>query len=1137
MNSERCFQKRKIVLSRKNPEWKQIFKSIGNMVLVLDPDRRIMAANRTVLELLNRNEGQLLGKYCREVFECNINSMESCPVQRILQSNGMETIRMESEMLGKAFQISCTPIFKNGKLSAVIHTATDISERKEAEERSLLLNRKLLAISACNKAMVRAVDEQALLDDVCRIICDVGGYRMAWVGMAEADENKSVRPIAWAGFEDGYLAEAGISWADTERGRGPTGTAIREGKTSYFHDFAGDPHAVPWRISALERNYRCSIALPLPDSAGKTLGALTIYSAKPNAFIPDEVLLLEELAGNLAYGITALRTSEERRRADEARSLLVSLVESTDDAVIATDLEGMTLSWNNGAERIYGYTPAEIIGKPIELLLPENRRDEKQIILKTIQRGKSISHFETERVAKDGTVVPVSMSVSPVIDPKGKIICKAVIARDISKRKEAEAQLILLNRKLLALGACNRAMVRSVDEQTLLDDVCRIICEVGGYRMAWVGMVEPDENKTVRPVAWAGVEDGYLAEVEISWADTEKGRGPTGTAIRTGETSYFRDLLSDPRVLPWTESVLDRNYRSSIALALPDSKGKTFGALTIYSVKPNAFIPSEVLLLEELAGNLAYGITALRTREERNRADEARSLLVSLIESTNDAVIATDLDWRTIVWNNGAERLYGYSPAEIIGKSIAPLLPESRRDEMQDIMETIKSGKSISHFETERVAKNGTVVPVSLTASPVFDSNGKVICASVIARDISKRKKAEEERRNLEQHLVQAQKMEAIGVLAGGIAHDFNNILSPIIGFAELGLQDVPPDSPLHRDLKSIHGAGLRAKDLVAQILAFARKTEHQKAPVPLGSIIKEVLKFLRASVPVTIDIRYNISSEAVHGMVLGDPTQIHQIVMNLCTNAAHAMRESGGVLAVSLVCSHISAEPASECDAVTGPCLRLSVSDTGHGMTKEVREKIFEPFFTTKVQGEGTGIGLSVVYGIVQNLGGAISVESEPGEGTLFHVDLPMFDNSINVKSETPNVVPAKGKGEALLVDDEVFLTQVGKRILGRLGFEVLAVNRSPEALKIFREDPYRFSLVVTDQTMPDMTGLEMVRAMLALRPELPVIMCTGFSETVSEETAKKAGVREFLLKPLDMQALSDAVRRIQASDPENAG
>nr|MBC8391484.1 response regulator [Deltaproteobacteria bacterium] len=362
--------------------------------------------------------------------------------------------------------------------------------------------------------------------------------------------------------------------------------------------------------------------------------------------------------------------------------------------------------------------------------------------------------------------------------------------------------------------------------------------------------------------------------------------------------------------------------------------------------------------------------------------------------------------------------------------------------------------------------------------------------------------------------------------LAGGIAHDFNNILSPIIINTELALMDIPEGSTLILNLNEVLKASKRAKDLVMQILTFSRQTEQERVPLNLSSIVKEATKLLRSSLPATIEIRQNILTKS--DTILADPTQIHQVLMNLCTNAYHAMREKGGVLEVSLSDVYHDEDSAMNIDSFKpGPYLRLAVKDTGTGINPGIVDKIFEPYLTTKEKGVGTGLGLAVVDGIVKNHGGSIQVESAQGEGATFKVFFPKIDLTAIEKIDTREPMPT-GNERILFVDDEAVIANVGKQMLERLGYDVITRTGSIDALEHFRSQPDLFDLVITDVTMPNMTGVELSKEIMSIRPDIPVILSTGFSEKIDEKKALELGVRAFLMKPVVMSEMANTIRKV---------
>jgi signal transduction histidine kinase/ActR/RegA family two-component response regulator len=399
-----------------------------------------------------------------------------------------------------------------------------------------------------------------------------------------------------------------------------------------------------------------------------------------------------------------------------------------------------------------------------------------------------------------------------------------------------------------------------------------------------------------------------------------------------------------------------------------------------------------------------------------------------------------------------------------------------------------------------------------------------------IQYQMMQRRRAEEERKKLEARLQQTQKLEAIGTLAGGIAHDFNNALVPIIVNTQMALMAIPDGSSLQPLLEGVLKAGGHAKNLVSQILAFSRQADQEQQPVQMIPLIKETLKLLRSTLPSTIKIDEEF--QAASDTVIADPTQIHQIMLNLGTNAAHAMVGKGGMLSVSLTDIDVgSGTAAIHPDLRTGPYVRLTVSDTGHGMERAITERIFEPFFTTKDPGKGTGMGLSTVHGIVKSHGGAIIVDSEPLKGSTFHVYLPLSDIKPTEDVPTTKYVPM-GTEHILLVDDEEWILTTAQQLLEHLGYKVTALTSSLKALEAFRAQPHQFDLVVTDIIMPDMTGEVLARELLAIQPNLPIIVFTGYSEHLSEDKAKKMGFAAYFMKPVNVQEMARTIRKVLDKD-----
>jgi PAS domain S-box-containing protein len=493
------------------------------------------------------------------------------------------------------------------------------------------------------------------------------------------------------------------------------------------------------------------------------------------------------------------------------------------------------------------------------------------------------------------------------------------------------------------------------------------------------------------------------------------------------------------------------------------------------------------------------------------------NLMQYIIEHSNSAVAVHDRDLRYIYVSQRYLDDYQVTEKNIIGRhhyEIFPDLPQKWRDVHQKAL----SGSVSSADRDLYMRADGTEVWTRWECRPWYAPDGSIGGIIVYTEVITDRVRAEES-------LQQAQKMEAIGALAGGIAHDFNNLLFPIIGHAEMILEDLPADSPFQNGLRQIHTGSLRARELVHQILAFSRQEKNEQIRMRLQPIVKEALKLIRSSIPATIAIRQQISSDC--GPVRANPVQIHQILMNLATNAFHAMEEDGGTLTVSLDACQVDDPAQMNVALQPGPCACLTVADTGPGMDPEILEKIFEPYFTTKVK--GTGIGLSVVKGIITAMNGAMQVLSTPGRGTQFRVYLPLEENRPDTDPDPAVQAPLVGGSERiLLVDDEKPVIAMETQILSRMGYQVTPFTSSIQALAAFKANPGRFDLVITDIAMPDMSGDKLTVELQRIRPGMPILLCTGFSERMTPVKIEELGVRGVLTKPMLTRDLDRTLRDI---------
>ena len=516
---------------------------------------------------------------------------------------------------------------------------------------------------------------------------------------------------------------------------------------------------------------------------------------------------------------------------------------------------------------------------------------------------------------------------------------------------------------------------------------------------------------------------------------------------------------------------------------------------------------------------------------------ESRAMLKEILDTVPQSIFWKDGDGLYLGCNKVFALAAGLDdPEQIKGKTDFDL-PWPREDAeayRRDDREVFSGKVMKRHIIEPLLQADGKKLLIDTTKVPLLDENGRAYGVLGVYEDITERKRADEDRKELWERLRQSQKMEAIGTLAGGIAHDFNNILAIIFGYTELAMEHRTEPEALQKYLDAVHHAAVRAQDLVRQILDFSRKTEQSKEPLKMSTIVKETVKMLRSSIPTTIEIKTDIQSD---GMTMADPTQIHQVIMNLCTNAYHAMRETGGVLAVSLDEIVLGPDEYSYADLEPGRYLRLEVSDTGCGIPEEIKERIFDPYFTTKKHGQGTGMGLAVVHGIVASHRGHITVYSVVGKGTIFHVYLPAEggeDAGKTAAMEVPKTI--HGHGERILfVDDEREIYEYAKEMLAKNGYRVTVCPSGVEAAALFQEHPDQYDLVITDMTMPHMTGAELAQKLLAIRPDIPIILCTGYSDLINREKALAMGVREYLQKPVLMRVLLETLQRNLAG--ENGG
>ncbi|MBU0675544.1 MAG: GAF domain-containing protein [Proteobacteria bacterium] len=1129
IHSEESRDRTEFDLRKSRREWEEIFRAIGDYVLILNPNHEIIEANRTVVEKTGLTIEQLRGRKCHEFFHGTDQPPIGCPLTQMLDSRAPVVAPVEVQTLNGSFLVSCTPLYdEDGNIDRIIHIATDITPAQKAAKELVESEQRFRTYfdqAPIGMAIV-GLDEHLL--QVNDVLCRMLGYSR------EILLTKTVPEITHPDDRDQEVSHKRQAQHDSSGNFQMEKRYLhQDGHSVWGHlsvslmkDGAGNPLYYLGQIQDITTRYENEQALrqalevsqkeraradailaaigePLTiqgtnfrviyqneankRALGDHLGEYCYTAYEQKSEVCEGCALAKAFAdGKIHKAERSVSVGNETRHYEiTASPILDADGRPTAGIELARDITGriqketllaeqvrlLSLSSEVGAMLTQAGTVEEILTRCCELMvhhleaafariwtaddqgeflllqasagmythldgphgrIPINTQTKIGTIASTKQPHTTNTVIGDPQVTnqewakKEGMVAfaghplliedrlvgvlgmffrqPLAISTSRAI---------ASIADEMAlgiSRVQTETRLHRSNRALRILSRCNEALIKASSESQLLDEICEMTVEPEGYLMAWVGFAEADAQKTICPVAQAGFVESYLDSMTLSWGEGENGKGPAGTAIRTGRVTMIKDLESDPNFSQWRQEATKRGYTSILCLPLTDLDAKPYGALCIYSGDPNAFDEDEVKLLRELAGDLSFGINTLRLREAQ--------------------------------------------------------LQEQR------------------------------------------------------------------ERQKLQERLRQAQKIEAIGTLAGGIAHDFNNLLSVILGYTELARGEVGPQSKIGTDLQEVITAAKRASDLVRQILTISRMTEHQRQPIKIQYIIKEALKLLRPSISTSIQINSFIKND--YPEILADPTEIHQVIMNLCTNAYYAMRQvqrENHVLEIRLESVELERKMAIQLGLhlTPGRYVKLTVADTGSGMDPQTMSRIFDPYFTTKKKGEGTGLGLATVHSIVIGSGGDVVVESSLGNGTTFRVYLPVHEGAPgpepreNRKSADPG-----GSERILVVDDEGPIARLLQRTLKKSGYQVVAATSSQEANRLFNEDPTAFDLLITDMNMPKMMGTDLARTFLEIRPDLPVILCTGFSEKMDQEQARKMGIKELLFKPVDEEVLARTVRRI---------
>jgi PAS domain S-box-containing protein len=775
----------------------------------------------------------------------------------------------------------------------------------------------------------------------------------------------------------------------------------------------------------------------------------------------------EEVILSITRDITERKQVEDALRESENR--YHELFNASTDAILVRTGETI-IHANSAALKLFRANHiGDLVGKRyLDFVHPDDRPESAERVRKSLRGDWLVSPREHRLITLDGQVVYVESTGLPI--KYNNEIQHFGIFRDITDRKKAEERLRESEKQYRQIveSSTDAILVRSGDNVIYANPAAVSLFRASQFEeivgKSYLGLVHPDD----RPESIERIKKG----INNRWIAPPR---------------EHRMVALDGQVLHVESTGVPIQYKGETQL---------FG---VYR-----------------------DITERKRIDEKLRETEKKYR--ELAESLPQVIFEVDPKGNLIYLNQTGFALFGYTPEDFAKgfNVLEAFVPEDRERIASDIMLNVQ-GQKLGRQEYTAVKKDGTKFPVGVHANRVVREQTPTGVRGILI-DLTPTKRAEEEKRKLEIQLQQAQKMEAIGALAGGIAHDFNNILSAIIGYTELAMLNEGAEN-CAAELNEALIAAKRAKDLVKQILAFSRQTDEERMPVKAALVAKEALKFLRATIPTTIEIQSRIDDKS--GTVLANSVELHQIIMNLCTNAQHAIGEQAGLLEVAVENTEINLSQINDLiELEVGSYVRISVRDTGYGMTPDVIKRIFDPYFTTKGKGVGTGLGLAVVHGIVKKYGGTIKVESALGKGTTFQIYLPKVNISAPIKTEQPKT-PTGGSERILYVDDEKMLVDIGQQALQRLGYEVVSRTSPIEALELFKAKPDFFDLVITDMTMPGMTGDALAKELMAIRPGLPVIICTGYSKTIDQERAKQIGIKALVAKPVLINEITSAVRK----------
>ena len=1106
-------------------QYRRLFESAKDGILILDaPTGMIVDVNPFLAVLLGLARETFLGK---RVWELGCFKDIVPNEAKFTELQAKDDVRYEDLLLETAAGRRIDVEFSSNVYQVNQHTMIqcnirDITARKQTKADLHKQNRALQAISECNHALIRATEEVELMDNVCRIVTEIGGYRLAWVGYAEQDDAKRVRPVAQAGFEKGYLETLQITWADTERGRGPTGTAIRTGQPGLARDILTDPNFAPWRAEALKRGYAASLVLPL-KAGGQVFGALNIYAAKPDAFGREETTLLTELADDLAYGIMALRTRTQQAQTAGSLRQSESKIRHLNDVLRSIQtVEQLILQEKDPHKLLEAACQILVHTRGYVMVWVGQPETGSKRVVAVARAGVGADPMEHAPITWDDGPSGRGPSGTAIRERRTVVINNTHTDPNFAlwrKPVEAYGAFSVASAPLLAgqhlFGAitvkADRANAFDTEEVELLSSMAKNLAQalkaIADEANLRNSRMELHEREQQYQTMLASAMDGF-------WILDLHGRILDCNQACCALFGYARDEMLKLSISDVTAQKTWEEHQARIQriIARGNERFETpqrhrDGRLIDVEVSAH-YIP--------LMGGRIYAF--LRDITARKRADENRTQLITAVEQAAETIVITDPTGAIVYTNPAFEKTTGYTQAEVLGQNPRILKSDKQNPEFYHQMWAHLTAGQVWNGRLTNRRKNGTLYEEDATISPVLDGTGKIINYVAVKRDVTHELALEEQNR-------QAAQMEAVGQLAGGVAHDFNNMLQIILGNVEIILNSLPAGHPIQADLHDIQTAARRSADLTRQLLAFSRRQPIAPVVLDVNATIADNLKMLSRLIGENIQLHF-VQQPAL-GSIFMDSSQLGQILANLAVNARDAITGAGTISVEAINRTLHETDCQDQADFVPpGDYVVLTFRDDGVGMTAKVQEHIFEPFFTTKEPGKGTGLGLASVYGIVKQNKGAITVQSAPGQGTTFTIYLPRSTDAALAATEETEARKPTGTETILLVEDEEAVLKQAQRTLVQQGYKVLTAATPRSALQQCEQTPEPIHLLLTDVIMPEMSGKELAICIQKLRPGIHILYMSGYTADIMEQQGYLSAGMQVLQKPFTTMTIAQYVR-----------